>query len=72
MDVEPDRGVLLVTHRREEVALAERESHSGQGAPWSASRRGGRFGGLRMAAPYPSAGMLGDGVAHETAVPGLR
>jgi hypothetical protein len=24
MDAEPDRGVLLVTHRREEVALAGR------------------------------------------------
>ena len=34
MDAEPGRGVLLVTHRREEVALAgrERELAAGSGA----------------------------------------
>jgi hypothetical protein len=37
MDAEPDRGVLLVTHRREEVALAGRERALGAG-PTQAGR----------------------------------
>ena len=56
MDAEIDRGVLLVTHRREKVALAGRELELGAGRALAGERAGRSIRGTAGGGALPEQG----------------